>query len=115
MNKDRVILCQVYLNVSLSLSLVLNLSLLNMEQCLQIYPEQAAELDIAGRIRQVRTQQAEKEFTIADFYRRTDKSEAAFYYWREITERFGDTEFAAQARELIEQYQDRAAEEAGHV
>lgn len=79
------------------------------------FPEQAAELDIAGRIRQVRTQQAEKEFTIADFYRRTDKSEAAFYYWREITERFGDTEFAAQARELIEQYQDRAAEEAGHV
>ena len=79
------------------------------------FPEKAQDLDIASRIKEVRYQQAEKAFTIADFYRRTHRTDAALYYWRDITQRFGETEFAPQARELIRQYEDQAQDHPGHV
>ncbi|KPK76143.1 MAG: hypothetical protein AMJ79_08045 [Phycisphaerae bacterium SM23_30] len=73
------------------------------EQYRVLFPEKAAQLGIAQRIEQIDEQEAEKCYTIADFYRRTDKQGAARYYLDYLTQRWPDSIWARQAEKLLQE------------
>ena len=47
-------------------------------------------------------QSAEKDFRVAEFYRRAQKNDSALFYYQLICKRYPDTLYAAQAKERIE-------------
>jgi outer membrane protein assembly factor BamD len=62
------------------------------------YPERAGRVNVAGALAQIADARAEKAFTIAEFYRRTDRPGAAAYYFRRVVGTFPETRWAGQAR-----------------
>ncbi len=68
------------------------------------FPEDAARIGVDQRLTRIHWQQAQKEYKIADFYRRTKKYNSAKYYCQSIMKRWPDTEWAQKAREMLEKY-----------
>jgi outer membrane protein assembly factor BamD (BamD/ComL family) len=68
------------------------------EQYQARFPEDAEQLGVAGIIEKITNQLAEKEFLIADFYRRTGKIPAAQYYWAYIINHWPDSSYARESR-----------------
>lgn len=73
---------------------------LRYEQYRSRYPQQAHELGIEKRIAQIRSQEAEKHYKIADFYRRTHRQEASYYYTDYIQSHWPETEWAESSQTL---------------
>ena len=71
------------------------------------FPELAREAQISERLARIREQEVAKEFQIADFYRRTGKTDSACWYWRVIIERWPDSQLAQQSRELLREHDSK--------
>jgi len=67
-------------------------------QFLQTYPDQAQQFDVPVLLEQIANTRADKTYSIARFYERTETSQAARYYYRAIIERWPDAPAAAEAR-----------------
>ncbi|MFW5840095.1 MAG: outer membrane protein assembly factor BamD [Planctomycetota bacterium] len=63
----------------------------------EAYPERAQQVNISGVLAQIADARAEKTFRIAEFYRRTDRPQAAEYYFRLVRKEFPETRWARQA------------------
>ena len=63
--------------------------------------------ELTDRLDEIDRQQAEKEFQIADFYRRTGESAAAEHYWGYVAEQWPHTDWGHQAEELLAQSQSQ--------
>ena len=69
------------------------------------FPAGARQANIDREIETIREQQTNKEFEIADFYRRTNKLQAARYYWSSISSRWPNTIWSRQAQQQLKEYQ----------
>ena len=67
----------------------------------QAYPELAEQEDLSDLIRRVNETFAEKIYRAADWFRRTDKPDAAVYYYRFVISTFPDSPKAEQARKRM--------------
>lgn len=65
------------------------------------FPQPARENNIADVLRRIDDQRAEKDFHIAQFYDRTDRDDAAEFYYRRVVEQHGRTEWAAMAKRAL--------------
>jgi outer membrane assembly lipoprotein YfiO len=65
----------------------------------EAYPQEAERIGAEAILQQIATTRAEKLYSIAKFYERTDKPSAAQYYYRQLAERYPSTDWAAQAGE----------------
>ena len=65
------------------------------------FPQQARQRGIAEEIRKIQDQQAQKELEIADYYMRTNRIQAARFYWEIIAKRWGQTSWGQQARDHL--------------
>jgi outer membrane assembly lipoprotein YfiO len=79
-------------------------ALIRYEQYCQSFPEEAEKYKIRQQMELIKTQQAGKEFAIADFYWRTGKKQAAREYWAGICRQYPETDWAVQARKLLEKH-----------
>ncbi len=61
------------------------------------YPREAAEYQVPQTLDRITESLAEKEYTVAKFYERTRKIDAAAYYYRSVVRSFPRTTWAAQA------------------
>jgi len=68
------------------------------------FPDDAARIGVGQRLDRINWQQGQKEYEIADFYRRTKKYSSAKYYCQYIMKRWPDTEWAQKARDMLEKY-----------
>lgn len=69
-----------------------------------LFPGKAHELGVSHRLELIELERVEKEFEIADFYRRTHKIDPARYYWQSICERWPDSPLASRSKMLLEGY-----------
>jgi len=79
-------------------------ALIRYEQYCQNFPEQAENYKIKQTMQLIRIQQAGKDFSIADFYWRTGKKQAAREYWADICQKYPETDWAVKARKLLEKH-----------
>jgi len=63
----------------------------------QAFPQYAGDEDVELILDNVRTKRAEKEFAIAEYYRRAQQPQAAVFYYRSVREGWPDTTWAALA------------------
>lgn len=68
-----------------------------------LYPADAKENEVPEKIRHIDEEMAYKQFTIAKFYRRTGKRQAANLYFNMIVRNWPDTEAGALAKEALEE------------
>ncbi len=68
------------------------------------FDQNAAELKIPDILAQISEQLAEKEFAVADFYRRTHKIPQARFYWTYIIKTWPDSPYAQKSSELLQEH-----------
>jgi len=73
------------------------------------FPQRAAQLNLAARLATIQDLLIEKEYEIADFYRRTDKLDAAATYWNQIAAQWPQSSWAQKAQKQLAQYNAPAA------
>jgi outer membrane protein assembly factor BamD (BamD/ComL family) len=66
------------------------------------YPQAAEEYDVAGTIAVIDDIRAEKLWTIAGFYRRTDRPDSAAFYAKLVVREFPDTTWATRSEQMLE-------------
>jgi outer membrane protein assembly factor BamD (BamD/ComL family) len=77
------------------------------------YPELAKdEKWIGDQLKMMNIQQADRDFKIAEFYRRTGHPGSAYFYYELVCRRFPGTEYATKAEKQKEQLRGRAEREA---
>lgn len=65
------------------------------------WPEAAEEARVSAVIENIDSTLAKKIYSTADFYRRTDKPEAAIFYYKEIIRKYPKTQWASRAEQSI--------------
>ncbi|MDP6379771.1 MAG: outer membrane protein assembly factor BamD [Phycisphaerae bacterium] len=65
------------------------------------YPEEGKKEGIRLALASIRLVEAEKEYRIANYYRRAGHADAAAYYAERVMVEYGDTPWAERARQLI--------------
>jgi len=70
-----------------------------------LYPADARENEVADKIQHINEEMAYKQFTIAQFYRRTGKHRAAHLYFDMVARNWPDTEAGTRAKEALEEDQ----------
>ncbi len=71
------------------------------------YPEDAKERHVAARIERIDEQMAYKQYTIGQYYERTDEIEAAAFYYDMIMENWPQTEASRMAKDARQELIDR--------
>jgi len=72
-----------------------------LEQYQAKYPDQAAQEHVPEMLAQIRDLQAEALYRVAEYYHRSGQPVPAAHYAEEVGRQYGDTPWAAKARELI--------------
>jgi outer membrane protein assembly factor BamD (BamD/ComL family) len=67
------------------------------------FPIEAQELGIRQRMERINWQQAQKHYKIADYYRRTHRSEAAQFYGDYIRQQWPDSVWTSRVQEMLDQ------------
>jgi len=75
------------------------------------YPDDARELGIDAKIRNINELLAEKQFNIARFYEKTKNYESAKMYYQSVIEEWPDTSAAELSKTLINEIDNQGAEE----
>jgi TolA-binding protein len=79
------------------------------------YPELAGDPDkrefLQKQLVACTLQQAEKDYNMAEFWRRTGHSGSAYWYYGLVIQRFPTTDFAKQARQRMEEIKDKVEKE----
>lgn len=75
------------------------------QKFLLLYPEEGKQNEIPQKIEQIDEEMALKQYTIGEYYRRTDKPRAARLYFDMVVQNWPKTEAAAQAKVAIEEEQ----------
>ncbi len=70
-------------------------------QLQEAFPEFAAEMNVAARLDEIRAQQAEKDFAVADYYLRAGYRPAGVYYLQQVRQDWPGTRAAQQAAERL--------------
>ncbi len=65
------------------------------------YPTEAAEQNVPQMLSRITESLAHKEYTVAQYYERTNRSGAAIYYYRWIADRYPATTWGAQAHDRL--------------
>lgn len=65
------------------------------------YPQESDAYRVPQTLTRIQDSLAEKDFTVAQFYERTRKLDAAAYYYRYIMESWPDSTWAAQSKERL--------------
>ncbi|MBX9679155.1 MAG: tetratricopeptide repeat protein [Gemmataceae bacterium] len=65
------------------------------------------------QLKSINIQQAERDFGIAEFYRRTGHPGSAYFYYELVRRRYGNTEFARMAVEKMDEIRGAAQAEQG--
>jgi outer membrane assembly lipoprotein YfiO len=71
------------------------------------FPQAALENNTGDVLRRIAAQQAEKAVHTADYYHRVGRPNAAAFYYRQVLEHHGQTEWAARARRSLERMHRR--------
>lgn len=71
------------------------------QKFLLLYPEEAKQNEVPQKIEQIDEQMALKEYTTAQYYRRTGKPRAANLYFDMIVRNWPNTQAGAQAKEAL--------------
>ncbi len=79
-------------------------ALIRYRQLLSLYPEYAAEREVAGRIERIQWQQALEMYDTAGFYLRTKRLGAAKHYWTLISKEYPETEWATLSNAMLEKH-----------
>jgi RNA polymerase sigma factor (sigma-70 family) len=66
------------------------------------------ETTLAAERKDIQAQQAEKDFAMAEFYRRTGHAGSAYFYYEVVRRRYPGTPFAAQAEERMRELRAQA-------
>jgi RNA polymerase sigma factor (sigma-70 family) len=66
---------------------------------------------VAGQLADTELAQAEKDFRVAEFYRRTNHLGAAFFYYEIVRRRYPGTEYAAKASRQLETLRETTPQE----
>jgi len=77
-------------------------ALVRYEQYRLRYPELAQQKDVDQTIAQIRDLQIEKEYQIAQFYKRTNEIPTARYYWTRINTNWPESKWAQLSRKMLE-------------
>lgn len=72
------------------------------EQLEAAFPAFAADEQVAARLEGIEEQRANKDLDIARWYQRTDRTDAAIFYYRTLLRDWPDTLAAAEARRSLE-------------
>lgn len=73
-----------------------------IDTALRSYPELNEKRDVLEQtLVSINKQQAEKDFNVADFYRRTNHPGAAYFYYEIVRRRYPGTEYANKATERM--------------
>ena len=74
-----------------------------VQAAMRNYPQIAADPQkrafLEKQLTNINAQQAEKDFKLAEFYRRTDHPASAYFYYRLVQQRYPNTTFARRAEE----------------
>ena len=81
------------------------------ERFTALYPEEAGQRGLPDKLKQIDEQMSLKQLTIAQYYQRTGKRQAARLYFDMVVQGWPDTEAARIARQALKE--DFDAEEAG--
>ena len=65
------------------------------------FPRHAGEEDVDLTLENIRAKRAEKEFSIAEYYRRARQPQAASFYYRSVQQGWPDTTWAALAQDRL--------------
>ncbi|MCG8408677.1 MAG: outer membrane protein assembly factor BamD [Phycisphaerales bacterium] len=65
------------------------------------YPEESAEKSVPQLLKGITDRRAEKEYSIGQYYERTDAIDAAAYYYRWIIENYPETTWSAQSQDRL--------------
>lgn len=65
------------------------------------YPQESDAYHVPQTLTRIQDSLAEKDFTVAQFYERTSKLDAAAYYYRHIMDSWPDSTWAAQSKERL--------------
>jgi RNA polymerase sigma factor (sigma-70 family) len=68
----------------------------------------AIEAMLSAQRKDVQSQQAEKDFAIAEFYRRTGHAGSAYFYYEVVRRRYPGTSFAARAEKAMSEMRSEA-------
>ena len=82
-----------------------------VDKALRNYPELATGEKRERMERQligIQLQQAEKDYEVAEFYRKTDHLPSAYFYYEIVRRRYAGTRFADQATERMHEIHDEA-------
>ncbi|MCS7045743.1 MAG: outer membrane protein assembly factor BamD [Gemmataceae bacterium] len=78
------------------------------------YPEWNKDREwLTRQLGSVHLQQADRDFKIAEFYRRTSHPGSAFFYYELVKRRYPNTEYARKAEERMRELRDAAARDHG--
>ncbi|MFQ5422403.1 MAG: outer membrane protein assembly factor BamD [Phycisphaerae bacterium] len=67
----------------------------------QQYPRHAAEAAVAQTLARIRESRARKDYTVGHYYERTNKINAAAFYYRLVVESWPETTWAVEARRRL--------------
>jgi len=65
------------------------------------YPEGAVEFDIDGKLKQINEQLAYKQFSIGQYYQKTDNRQSANFYYQMVVDNWPETTAAKMAKATI--------------
>ena len=83
-----------------------------VDTALRQYPQLQEKQDFLQRtLWSINEQQAEKDFGIAEFYRRTNHPGAAYFYYELVRRRYHGTEWARKAEERLLELRDKVEQE----
>ncbi|MBN2483604.1 MAG: outer membrane protein assembly factor BamD [Candidatus Omnitrophica bacterium] len=77
-------------------------ALAQFQDFLKTHPETQLAAGAESQFNELRTEEAKKHFSTAQFYEKQKKIESAIIYYEIVANKFADTEYAQRARERLE-------------